>query len=98
MILKAAWELYKKPIIIFSIIMIIIIIVGYAWLFNYYKDVSKSNYIIVTCQDPNTPGEFYEERYNNMRAFEDSPTLCGLDKNANSIKTIEDIKINLSFH
>jgi hypothetical protein len=98
MILKAAWELYKKPIIIFSIIMIIIIIVGYAWLFNYYKDVSKSNYVVVTCEDPNKPGEFYEERYNSVREFKESPTICGVDKIANSLKTWEDIELNLSFH
>jgi len=82
---------------VFSIIMIIIIIVGYAWLFNYYKDVSKSNYVVITCKDQNT-GKLYEEHYNSVREFEDSETICGLSKNHNVLWGNPKVDINFSFH
>lgn len=67
---------YKKIIIVFLITISIIIIIGYAFIFDYYKDVHKDNYIIVTCQDQET-GEVYEEQYKNNQELEDSGFLCG---------------------
>jgi hypothetical protein len=49
--------------------------------------------IVVVCKDSNTLEE-YEERYDNLEAFEASPTLCGIDKLAHSIITTSDIELN----
>ena len=85
---------YKKYIIIFLIIISSIIIIGYTFIFNYYKDVSKNNYIVVTCQDPTTL-ETWEERYNNNYELEQSPTLCRIPQIQNPL--YNNIEINITF-
>jgi len=93
--IKEVWEKHKLAIIGFSLIMITIIILGYVLIFEYYKDVSDNNYIIVNCKDQET-GRTWDERYNNMFEFKESKGVCGESKIENPL--FNNINYNITLH
>lgn len=95
MVIREVLAPYNKLIITFLIILTILIVIGYAFIFNYYKDIKQDNYIIITCKNPNN-NAYYEERYNNLTEFQNARFVCGVEKIANSIKYVDDLHYNIT--